>query len=64
MPIYEYKCEKCDHSFEKLIFGNDKEKIECPECGSNRVKKQMSSGSFMSTPSVGSCSAGAPKNFS
>jgi len=30
MPIYEYQCEKCTHSFEKLIFLGDDEKINCP----------------------------------
>lgn len=44
MPIYEYKCEKCYESFEKLV-KNSKEKVVCPQCGS-RPKKLMSSGSF------------------
>ena len=23
MPLYEYKCEKCEHVFERLVFGDD-----------------------------------------
>ncbi len=38
MPIYEYKCEKCESCFEKLVFTGDKEPVECPECGTKQVK--------------------------
>jgi putative FmdB family regulatory protein len=41
MPLYPYQCQKCDHSFEELVF-NASEKIECPECGSAKVAKQLS----------------------
>jgi putative FmdB family regulatory protein len=37
MPIYEYKCQKCGHKFEKLVFGE--EEIKCPECNSRRIEK-------------------------
>ena len=32
MPIFEYRCKKCEHEFEELVF-NRKAKINCPECG-------------------------------
>lgn len=41
MPIFEYKCLKCKKKFEKLILKD--EKVECPECGSEDVKKLISS---------------------
>jgi len=41
MPLYEFVCRKCGHAFEALIMGG--EKAKCPECGSEEVKKQMSS---------------------
>ena len=47
MPIYEYKCEKCGHGFEKLVFAGDREKITCPKCGTLKTKKMMSAASFM-----------------
>jgi len=31
MPLYEYKCEKCEHVFERLVFGDDP--VDCPQCG-------------------------------
>ncbi|MEW5722724.1 MAG: zinc ribbon domain-containing protein [Thermodesulfobacteriota bacterium] len=47
MPIYEYTCSKCGHSFEELV-RSSKEKVKCPECRSAKVKKQMSAVSFKS----------------
>jgi len=41
MPIYEYKCKKCEKQFAKLVFNQDT-KIECPECESDEVDKMMS----------------------
>ena len=40
MPLYEYACKKCDHTFEALVFGD--EAVECPECASGRVEKLLS----------------------
>ncbi len=64
MPIYEYKCEACEKCFEKLTFKGDDEKIVCPECKGESVKRQMSCTSLFNTKSIGSCAAGAPKGFS
>ena len=64
MPIYEYQCEKCKHSFERLIFKGDKDQIKCPKCGDNRVKKLLSSVSFINNAGIGTCAVNAPKGFS
>ena len=40
MPTYEYKCQKCGHKFEKLVFGE--EKVKCPKCQSEIVEKLIS----------------------
>jgi putative FmdB family regulatory protein len=40
MPLYEYTCRECDHSFEALVFGQ--EQVECPECQSRRLQKLLS----------------------
>lgn len=43
MPIYEYKCGKCDHKFEVLHKSITKvEDVNCPKCKSNDIKKMMS----------------------
>ena len=45
MPVYEYKCEKCDRDFslEMKISEYTKKKITCPKCKSEEVKRQISS---------------------
>lgn len=40
MPLFEYRCEKCGHAFEKLIY-HEEEEISCPECH-GQVRKLMS----------------------
>jgi putative FmdB family regulatory protein len=40
MPMYEYVCANCDHAFETLVFGT--EKVECPECHSAKLERQLS----------------------
>lgn len=41
MPIYEYRCEPCSHSFETLVrTGSDVP--TCPQCGSARLDKLFS----------------------
>jgi putative FmdB family regulatory protein len=40
MPLYEYTCQKCDHSFEALVFGE--EKVECPKCQTSKVERMLS----------------------
>ena len=47
MPIYEYKCMKCDKEFEYLVLGSDNS-VACPECDGNKVKRKMSACSFKS----------------
>jgi putative FmdB family regulatory protein len=41
MPIYEYHCEPCDHTFETLIRGSETI-AHCPECGGVEVAKLLS----------------------
>jgi len=41
MPIYEYHCEPCDHTFETLI-RTDRDVARCPSCGGLDVSKQLS----------------------
>lgn len=40
MPLYEYACRKCQHTFEALVF--DGEPVECPECRSVRLERLVS----------------------
>jgi len=40
MPLYEYACRKCEHTFEALVFDGDT--VECPECRSSRLERLLS----------------------
>jgi putative FmdB family regulatory protein len=40
MPLYEYSCQKCEHTFEALVF--DGEQVECPECHGRRLERLLS----------------------
>jgi putative FmdB family regulatory protein len=33
LPLYEYKCEKCSHQFEKIEGHNASTTKKCPKCG-------------------------------
>jgi putative FmdB family regulatory protein len=58
MPIYEYRCEKCQSVFERITFKGDEEEIQCPECGKTEVARVMSGSGF------GSCASGSSSGFS
>ena len=40
MPLYEYSCPTCEHSFEALVFNG--EAVECPECHGQQVERLLS----------------------
>jgi len=43
MPIFEYRCHKCESEFEKLVFGSSSENgIQCPDCESHEVEQLYS----------------------
>ena len=35
MPIYEYRCKACNHTFEDLVFGD--EKPSCPKFYATKI---------------------------
>jgi putative FmdB family regulatory protein len=46
MPIYEYRCEACNHELEVLQKMSDAVLIECPQCKQESLKKQISAVGF------------------
>jgi len=43
VPIFEYECRKCEHTFERLVMGsNSRKSVTCPECRSRRVEQLYS----------------------
>lgn len=47
MPIYEYRCDKCNHVFESWQKMSDPNPDKCPECGADKIEKLISSTSFI-----------------
>ncbi|MFH1776383.1 MAG: zinc ribbon domain-containing protein [Candidatus Omnitrophota bacterium] len=56
MPLYEYQCKKCDHTFTRLV---KKSRLDfwkrlclcCPQCKSKQVSRKFSSFTVSSTQS-------------
>ena len=60
MPIYEFRCDSCGHSFEELIFRQSEvEQLVCPKCGKQQVNRLMSAFSSTSGSSAGTGGAAA-----
>jgi len=46
MPIYDFSCSACGHSFERLQKMSDPDPTVCPECGKDSVARQVTAPSF------------------
>jgi len=46
MPIYEYQCGACGHTFETLQKVSDSPLTRCPQCGEEALKKLISATAF------------------
>ena len=46
MPIYEYKCDDCEHTLEKLQKMSDDPLVDCPACGKPSLQKLISAAGF------------------
>ena len=44
MPTYEYKCDACEHAFEKFQSITARSIRKCPECGKMKVRRLIGSG--------------------
>ena len=46
MPIFDYQCSECSHTFEAIQKISDSVLTECPACGKATLKKMVSAPSF------------------
>ena len=67
MPIYEYECQVCQHTFEHLIRNAREEKaLKCPACDATQVNRKLSvfaarsAAPARSLPTGGGCACGDP----
>ncbi|MGB4503367.1 MAG: zinc ribbon domain-containing protein [Syntrophaceticus sp.] len=52
MPMYEYQCQKCGKKFSVIVNWLKRNKVDCPQCGSEKVK-QMPSTFAVNVPGCG-----------
>ena len=58
MPIFEFRCQDCQHIFELLVMNEDNTvEMKCPSCDSETFERVMSTTSF----SVGGGATGKGK---
>jgi len=53
MPIFEFKCKKCNYEFEAIV-RNSRAAVSCQKCGSDDVIKKLPK---IAVPASGSSSA-------
>lgn len=46
MPIFDYQCEACGHTFDALQKVGEGPLRKCPECGKLKLKKQLAAPNF------------------
>ena len=46
MPLYEYRCEACEHEFEALQKMSDEPLVHCPACDDATLRKLVSAVGF------------------
>jgi len=55
MPIYEFKCTKCEEFFEVIVMAStENDTVACPKCESNEYERVVSKTNF----AMGSSSSG------
>lgn len=59
MPIYEFKCLKCEEFFELLVMGGDDTmEMRCPKCQAEDFERVLSSTNYAMAQGGGSAGAG------
>ena len=41
MPVYEFKCKKCNTNFSKQSSMAEKKNVKCPKCDSKELKENF-----------------------
>jgi putative FmdB family regulatory protein len=66
MPIYEYRCRKCEKIFEKIQKVDEGgDSLKCPYCGEKKPEKILSGfSSLKGSESASSCGSTGSTGFS
>ena len=46
MPIYEYRCDQCDHELERIQKMSDEPLRDCPACDQPELRRLVSAAGF------------------
>lgn len=61
MPMLDYRCEQCGHTFAELVFSGKEDQVQCEKCGSKQLRRVYEGrclfGSTASSGGKGGCSA-------
>ncbi|ABK44957.1 putative regulatory protein, FmdB family [Magnetococcus marinus MC-1] len=60
MPLYDYKCDSCSHTFEVQHRMSETPELSCPKCAASQVRKILSTGGIVGSTKLGQDSAPAP----
>ncbi|MCG8684470.1 MAG: zinc ribbon domain-containing protein [Desulfobacterales bacterium] len=74
MPIFEFKCSKCEEFFEVIVMGSgDDSEISCPKCKAKEFQRVVSATNYAMGSSGGAskgvhtqertCSGGSCKTY-
>ena len=62
MPIYEFKCTKCEEFFEVISkSSSDESEVKCPKCGSRQFERVVSTMNYKMGGSKGAAGAAPSK---
>ncbi|MDO9565207.1 MAG: zinc ribbon domain-containing protein [Candidatus Desulfaltia sp.] len=62
MPIYEFKCLKCQEYFELLVMSQDEElELRCPKCKSEEFERVISTTNYSMSSGSGKGQEGGVK---
>ncbi len=65
MPIFDYRCQRCDCHFETFIWSPDEvDSVRCPRCETTEVERLMSCFSLAGGSRGGSSCAPKSSGFS
>lgn len=59
MPIYDFRCEECEHKFTVLVGISERDKVRCPQCDSSKIKQLITGCSVKVSGGCGSSSGNA-----
>lgn len=63
MPLYDYTCRKCRHTFETIVTQRTAESVRCPECESADLERLIglpARGKVADSPAATNCRGDGP----